>query len=511
MREGCNYITPDGQTTCGRQKVVGNLCVFHLELDNFKKSTALTFYEELKHLAEKNDTNWAGFIFPAGFKMYDLEFHSAVDLKWSIFEDIIINNIQSDEKFEMRHSIINGKFHLSKANFSKDANFHGSSFKKDVDINAKFCGEAGFHGCDFYGRTSFLGSFSGSGTFHMSRFHEAATFRGGRDISISPVTGTLNIVEGNDSVFGGNDKQSIFTRITKYTIKVMNYVKKIFKEFYLKLRNVGSLLYRIVRDWMKNQKRRLLPMKDSSVKIRWLFDSEIQMTEVEFRRPGSTKFIGVDMSKVSLVGTDMKGVHFYDVKFYQPSLKRQGLYDEVSVLQTGDYNLRCYMWPRIESEYRNLRVALESNKDYSTATDFYVGEMESRRRQMLLPRRYLLSVEALYHSLSKYGSSPLLAIRIFVLLVMMHAVLTMMYVIKPPEAIYSILNLTSMFPVIEYPIQTISIYIINSFKVLTLQRGDGVLESTSFYSHIIDTIFRVLGPIQLTLIALAIRVKIKRH
>ena len=73
------------------------------------------------------------------------------------------------------------------------------------------------------------------------------------------------------------------------------------------------------------------------------------------------------------------------------------------------------------------------------------------------------------------------------------------------------LNISSLYPLIEYPAQTISVYIMNSFKILTLQRGDAILDAYHFSGDVIDTIFRVLGPIQIALIALEIRVKIKRH
>jgi|TARA_R110002153_G_scaffold234091_8_gene387529 hypothetical protein len=40
------------------------------------------------------------------------------------------------------------------------------------------------------------------------------------------------------------------------------------------------------------------------------------------------------------------------------------------------------MLPGIENTYRNIRYSLEENKDFGLANDFFVGEMEAKRRQL---------------------------------------------------------------------------------------------------------------------------------
>ncbi len=486
--------------------------MFHASIGSLKELKAGEYYSEIKKLVDINDTNWAGFIFPEDFKLYDLKFNTAVDLRWSVFEDVTINNIQSLEKFDMSHSTFNGNFHISKAEFKKEVDLHDSIFQKDVEIYAKILGRAGFHGCDFYGRTSFLGSITGGGTFHMSRFHEAVTFRGGRDINLKISSVISTSIVGDVGATSNNDINPRFiSRIIKLAANIKNHIKARLKKLHHQLTNAALSLYEKTIYWVNKQKRELMPLKDSSVNIRWLFDSEIVMTEVEFRHPENTKFMGVDMSRVSLVGTDVKGVHFYDAKFYQPNLKRQGLYDEVLLLETQDYNYSYYMLPRIESEYRNVRVALENNKNYSAATDFYVGEMEARRRQMFYPKRYFFSIEALYHALSNYGASPWLALRMFIWLVILHTVLTVTFVITPETAFVKILKIKENIPLINDIFKLSIINIVNSFNILTFQRGNTILEITQLSGHIVNTLFRVLGPVQLALIALAIRVKIKRH
>ena len=51
------------------------------------------------------------------------------------------------------------------------------------------------------------------------------------------------------------------------------------------------------------------------------------------------------------------------------------------------------MLPGIENTYRNIRYSLEENKDFGLANDFFVGEMEAKRRQLKWWRlRILLNV-----------------------------------------------------------------------------------------------------------------------
>lgn len=316
---------------------------------------------------------------------------------------------------------------------------------------------------------------------------------------------------GSISDATNNKKLTFIAKLKIIFERIITSTKTTLINLYHRSINTVSFVYKSTKDWLYKQQRRFFRVKDNSVITRWLFDSETVMTEVEFRRPESTKFIGVDMSKVSLTGTDVSGVHFYDVKFFQPALKRQGLYDEILLLNNPDFNYRSYMLPRVESEYRNVRVALENNKNFSAATDFYVGEMEMRRLQMLFPRRYLFSIEAIYHALSNFGASPVRAIRIFIWLVLLHALLTMAFAIDPNEAYNKVLDEKVLNPLVNNTFNTLIIYFVNSFQILTLQRGDIILDLGSFSNHIIDTVFRVLGPIQVALIVLAMRVKIKRH
>ena len=210
--------------------------------------------------------------------------------------------------------------------------------------------------------------------------------------------------------------------------------------------------------------------------------------------------MGVDLFRAHLIGTDMRGVHFYDVDWHQEKLGRRGLQDEVLVKNSWDRNDRDYLYPRVEAEYRNIRVALEDNKDYSTATDFYVGEMETRRQRMGFFRKYLFSVEAVYRHSSIYGSSIWRAVSIMIVLIVLHSFLmTRLLANIPVEKLLRFQIIDSFWLVLT-----------NSLKVLTLQRSGPFIEIGGWQTTL-DAVFQVIGPIQIALIILAMRARIKRH
>lgn len=124
---------------------------------------------------------------------------------------------------------------------------------------------------------------------------------------------------------------------------------------------------------------------------------------VDFKRPERVSFAHVDLSKVRMTQADFSGVSFIGVQWPQIG-RRQSLYDEKWITETKAPEDQ---WrPRLESAYRNIRVSLESSKDFNTASDFYIGEMTARRKQLSRWRANLFSIPAVYRYSSRYGCAP---------------------------------------------------------------------------------------------------------
>ncbi|MDL1981255.1 MAG: hypothetical protein LWX02_07270 [Deltaproteobacteria bacterium] len=246
---------------------------------------------------------------------------------------------------------------------------------------------------------------------------------------------------------------------------------------------------------------------NTSEKIRRLFINETDMRDINFYRPERVKFVGVDMSKLLLLGTDLSGVHLYDTKWFQEALSRNGLRDEIWVHRTNGKEFQKYFLPRIESQYRNVRVALEANKNFTFASDFYIGEMEIRRKKLNPLRRYFFSIEAFYNALSQYGANPIRASRILLYFFLIHVLLSIYF--QQPEIhffLFEKLNLESLGTIFSEIIK----YSINSLKVLTLQRFGTFIEN-GIVQSLIDTFFRLIGPFQIALFVMSMRNRIKRN
>jgi len=226
---------------------------------------------------------------------------------------------------------------------------------------------------------------------------------------------------------------------------------------------------------------------------RYVFNDGVHLQLIDFRRPERVQFRMVDLSRAFTLDTDFRKVRFYDIKWYQPILRRRGLYVEAwakegMVLQR--------FGPMLEANYRNIRSALEENKDFRGATDFYVGEMEARRRQLPLSRRYLLSIEWVYWLLSLYGASPL----------------------RASGALVGVLVLYGMFSGCALGTGCYSLsggchldsdLVVRSLSLVEISKAPSGPELHGWW-RFGEIVFRIFAVIQIALLALALRNRIKR-
>jgi uncharacterized protein YjbI with pentapeptide repeats len=227
-----------------------------------------------------------------------------------------------------------------------------------------------------------------------------------------------------------------------------------------------------------------------------------------FENPSQTLFQDVDLRKASFKSVSLIGARFYNVNFYQEELKRNGLFNEVSLLrksgQTKPKTKRkkhdaqsVKRYPHLIQEYRQLRMAMENIKDYEKSNDFYIGEMENRQLRKF---SFILSI---YYLSSAYGTNYKRALWMLVALLTTHFSLTGIVSLDLNfEAIINGKQITET-------LNGIRDVALHSTSTATLQRI-GLLENTSSFQKIIDIIFRVFIPIQAAMFVLALRNKTKR-
>ncbi|MCW9026707.1 MAG: hypothetical protein OQJ77_05265 [Thiovulaceae bacterium] len=220
---------------------------------------------------------------------------------------------------------------------------------------------------------------------------------------------------------------------------------------------------------------------------------------VIFSRPTQTLFDNVDLRKASFKAVSLVGVRFINTNFYQEEFGRNGIYNEITLLQKSSVNEKNALQRKREliHEYRQLRMAMENVKDYSKAHDFYIGEMEARQR------REWSFMLWLYGKSSFYGTSYTKAFIWMLLLLVIHITIT--------ASLTPDFRFTKLF--VGY--DTLECWgkfadiLIHSFSIGTLQRI-GLLSNVSNWQTIADIAFRVLFPIQTAMFVLALRNKTKR-
>ena len=183
------------------------------------------------------------------------------------------------------------------------------------------------------------------------------------------------------------------------------------------------------------------------------------------------------------------------------------------------------MLPGIENTYRNIRYSLEENKDFGLANDFFVGEMEAKRRQLKWWRRWLLSVPAVYKIFSNYGTSPLRVLLWLSLLTFLNAYHLWDYSIYANESLIemntsevdvssSLNGFEALMNSIKINVEGIRGVLTYSIQTLTLQKDkleifDNLPKNSPVY--LINTLCAVIGPIIIALFAVSIRTRIKRN
>jgi hypothetical protein len=231
-----------------------------------------------------------------------------------------------------------------------------------------------------------------------------------------------------------------------------------------------------------------------------LFYDEFQFQDVFLESPSKLIMRTVSLEKAFLAGTNFIGAQFRDVTWAEPEPGRKGIYDETFAANATGETVNKQLQPVLEATYRNLRAALERNREFSTATDFYVGEMLARKRLRVADKESRNWIEDLYGFLSNYGSSPKTAMFWLAFLLLVHLGLSQFLICVGPsvscEASWSWPNFADQLT--------------HSLKTMTLQRFAVPLEGALPYRFLLDTVFMILAPIQVAILILAIRGRIRR-
>jgi hypothetical protein len=224
-----------------------------------------------------------------------------------------------------------------------------------------------------------------------------------------------------------------------------------------------------------------------------LFGGETNLSSIDFHRPDRARLVKVNLSRAHVRDTYFRGVLMHDITWASVRGRRT-IYDEVWDRETTAHH--APMLPVIEAAYRTIRVSIEDGKDFATASDFYFGEMDARRKQMPALRRYFFSVEALYWLLSGYGTKPVRAFLWLLAWIGVHALIT-------GAVLYG--------AGLHLPDPDLAANAVErTLKLLSPLRGSGDAPSLRSWWFLVDFAIGAFAVTQTALFALALRARIKR-
>lgn len=380
---------------------------------------------------------------------------------------------------------------LSKIVYEKNVFFVKCKFNGPVTITNVRCLESAmFIGSSFIGRTVLNINFSNLANLNQVIFYDGVKFSGWRNVTLT----LMDKIQAKTEFFGAAVGTSSDSKIQNKILLKMITIRNLSLRLVNALKRMASIQFDKAANYLTLIQKSYARSNEDSKTFR-MFETEGQLQDVVFLKPDQTIFTQVDLSKVYFRGTNLRGIRFLGVNWWQPKLKRNGLSDELFIRENDDEVFRQENLPVLEDTCRNARVALEDNKSFDIASDFYIAEMEASRSRMGFFKREIWSINALYRFVSFYGTSFGVAVRIFLLFYLSHLILTL--AIQYQNGV-----------ILE---QVVTNEFINSLEVLFQKNPDRANSSGLYAQRILDVVFRILGLVQLAMVALAFRSRIKRH
>ena len=491
----CTYQSSSGQR-CARASVPGTAyCVLHFGLT--APSAELLpdnrfFQSEFDAIVASGNGDWEGFTFPPNIRWPPLV-SFAVNARRCRFSGTELDKVIFEQTVNFSDSVFDADLTVRSAAFKGDATFDRCRFGGRAEfLNAQFERGGSFYRAEFSRRTVLRANFSGPANFNEVVFRDSVNFSGWRNVNLHVQTAIEGVSRCNavGTVTGTRRKpirEIVEAALRAEADKLKRQISDARKRVGVLIGTMQSQLQRLRRRYTRS---------DPNTDQYQVFAGEGQMQDVIFAKPEQTLFSQVDLSRVYLRGTNLRGVRFLGVNWWQPKLGRNGLHDEIFIRLSQDGPFRYQNLPVLEETCRNVRVALEESRSFNVASDFYIAEMEAVRARLSLLRRTVFSVPAMYRMVSNYGTSVWAAFRTLILLVFVYVLVTVGL-----ETAWETGRVASVAGDAW----------VRAIRVLIFQTSDLAWHSVPVGQVIADSMLRVLGLIQIAMLVLAFRSRIKRH
>lgn len=313
---------------CGRKLVDPNSCILHSR--NVNKD-AHAFDDAIEQIlsgtvSECFDFTRVVFHISVSFSR-DFEkpayFFSAEFLEWVYF-----NDISFQEKVVFHDAVFSKRAQFHNVKFLKPATFNWCEFRGSTHFHsAQFADKVEFSDAKFVGRVEFLRcEFSGEAIFTIAIFH----------------------------FYGVFVKCLFHTRVDFSECDCRSYARLLF----------GSAIVN----------------ESSGPGDREMFKGEAKFYGFVIRDQATCIFESVSVENCSFYGADVDKIEFQDVDWPVSGkwFKRKAVFEETGVFQSG--RAKREWCNKAARTYQLLQVGLMNRYDFHTASDFYIGEQEMKRK-----------------------------------------------------------------------------------------------------------------------------------
>lgn len=456
----CEYQISENER-CPHPKVGGHpSCVFH-SAGKFHSAGTFedAFWTEFDKLHLANDGDWRHFMFPPGFCLKNFDIEYPVRLNFAQLPHLIFEKGRFQQNVDLSDVYSETHLNMSDVRFCEACTFDRAILHDLTLDSVRIRGRLSAHHLVCKGDFRFRGSASSGASFNNAQFHGAAQFRGVR-----------TIVGKGALIVGGGSNPNPSPSIDKTSKK---------------------------------------PKNEPGENIEACLNGNIQFQEIEFYDPPRTIIHIADFQRAHVIGTNFEGVTLLDITWPEGRGGLRKIYDDIWCRTQDDLQFQEHMRHRIETAYRNLRRAHEIQKDYATANDFYVGEMETRRDGFGPLRKNLFSLNTIYCYLSKYGTGPGRATLVFLLLSLIYAIVSMLLAPPPEEALRELGLGNWKGGSVPDLLQAFLGIWADGVQIMILKEPTNAFKLGGSYMFL-DSIARILGPIQVAMIAISFRNMIKR-
>lgn len=506
----CIYNKSNGDI-CGREIYdrEKELCVFHAEKKDSEK-----FSQSLDEKMKEN-YDFEGYIFPENWDwgtdtMTKASFKYAIFLGEVGFQDIIFrgeSNFQ-EAKFLGAASFWGAKFvgvvnfeeaefrgaaiFLS-ARFGYSATFEGAKFYKEAEFKeARFRRTANFNGVEFNGAVSFSGAnfvkemdfqktiFNNSAQFDLAIFKDNVNFSGAQ--FSEKVTFNAATFHGSADFDNVDFKGDVIFSKAKFKKRV-NFASSEFlsRSYFEKTSFEKSASFE--RGSFLGPKTLFWETKFSSDTPTYFNNADLRNVTFRDTRLERTTFSGSKFDKV-----DFMPMEFSAQKSFIIGERNHVLYDEIKGEDPKE----------VKRLYLELKKKAEEMRDYQSAGDFYIGEMEMTYKTLNFGVRKILIGS--YWFFSGYGERYPLALKWNVFFAFLFF-----------PMMYTLTGFKYQRELITDTLQRIFHSFLYSLHTFVPLHRFGIYEPASnFFSVAFTIIESILGPVLITLFLLALRRRFKR-